>query len=166
LRLLSLEKLPAALLTDVMTGMKMPAARDVVEGMAGQMRSSAAARPTASPSELVPHLVSSVLAMRSPRRVASKPRARKKDDTTSHTTVLLAAMNMSENVSACVSRPTVAPPSAHAPLGSGVSTKPHTTPTNSDSSCQACGGGGRSAAAGARVPWSCRVQGLNVVCKG
>jgi hypothetical protein len=56
-----------------MTGMKMPAALDVVEGMAGHTSTSAAARPIASPNEFEPHTVSKLFAMRSPNPVRSKP---------------------------------------------------------------------------------------------
>jgi hypothetical protein len=38
----------------------------------------------------------------------------------------------------CVSRPTVAPRKAQAPVGSGASTRPDTIVTNSASSDQAC----------------------------
>jgi hypothetical protein len=47
-----------------MTGMKMPAAREVVLGIAVEMSMSAAAKPKARPRVLLPHNVSSLLAMR------------------------------------------------------------------------------------------------------
>lgn len=63
--------------------------------------------------------------------------ARKKEITTSHTTVLLAAANMSLNSRVCVRRPTEAPKTAQAPLGSGDKMKPQMTATNNDKRDQA-----------------------------
>lgn len=65
--------LPAACDTDVITGMKIPAALDVVPDTAGVSTASAVARPTARPSVLLPHMVSSWFAVRSPRPVFSNP---------------------------------------------------------------------------------------------
>lgn len=70
--------LPTACDTDLITGMKMPAARAVVLGMAGVINTSAAARPSASCRLLLPHTVSRLLAMRSPSPVFSKPCRRSK----------------------------------------------------------------------------------------
>lgn len=53
--------------------MNIPAALDVVEGMAGHTSTSAAARPIASPNEFDPQTVSKLFAMRSPNPVRSKP---------------------------------------------------------------------------------------------
>jgi hypothetical protein len=65
--------LPTACDTDLMTGMKMPAARAVVLGIAGVMSTSAAASPSASCKLLLPQTVSRLLAMRSPSPVFSNP---------------------------------------------------------------------------------------------
>ena len=51
--------LPAACDTEVMTGMNIPAALDVVLATAGVSAASAAARPTARPKVLLPQMVSS-----------------------------------------------------------------------------------------------------------
>jgi hypothetical protein len=70
--------LPTACDTDFITGMKMPAARAVVLGIAGVISTSAAASPSASCRLLLPHTVSRLLAMRSPSPVFSKPWGEKK----------------------------------------------------------------------------------------
>lgn len=51
----------------------MPAALEVVDGMAGHTSTSAAAKPIARPREFDPHTVSNLFAMRSPNPVRSKP---------------------------------------------------------------------------------------------
>jgi hypothetical protein len=64
--------------------------------------------------------------------------ARKKEMTTSHTTVLFDAANMPWKSRVCVRRPTDAPSRAQAPLGKGDRTKPQITATNRDSRDHAC----------------------------
>lgn len=64
--------------------------------------------------------------------------AKKKEITTSQTTVLLAAANMSGNDKVCVRRPTEAPRIAQAPLGKGDRMNPQMTATNSDRRDHAC----------------------------
>lgn len=79
------------------------------------------------------------MAIRSPKPVLTKPRAKKKEITINQITSLVKAEKALEKVSVLVITEVVRPIKAQAPTGSGLRTSPAMVERKMERSCQACG---------------------------
>lgn len=87
---------------------------------------------------LLPRHLTNQVAMRSPRPVLTKPRAKKKEITISQMTWLVKAEKASENESVRVTTETVRARKAQAPTGRGATTSPVMVERKMARSCHAC----------------------------
>lgn len=108
----------------VMTGIKIPPALAVVDGIAGLTTNSAALRPKESPSVLFPKTLTKHKAILSPNPVISNPLAKKNETTINQMTSDVMAVVACPNVSALVKTVVVKARNAVAPVGNGSNTNP------------------------------------------
>mmetsp|Transcript_23928 Transcript_23928/g.77747 ORF Transcript_23928/g.77747 Transcript_23928/m.77747 type:complete len:201 (-) Transcript_23928:118-720(-) len=128
---------PHARQSALVSGKKMPPARAASDGMAGASSASLNTSEYVSPSVDLPKRLTTRYAMRFPRPVLMKPRARKKAIAISHGISDEKALKAAANGSVPVTIATPSPIIATAPSGSGVVIIPTIVPTKMDSNVQA-----------------------------